>query len=233
MAESNELLLTPTLESDRALKSVDLYSEENTLGGNHSQRIMEGEITVGRPLLNCIARKQSGSDLLRWDYYSVDIPFTLHRLDGDRAYELAVFQVTLKDSSSIACDLFPSEAITAETKVKKTLSVSSDFKFKYKMIDTGVGGKSDSSLEYVVLTPTVTPFGKGENQFYWEYRGFNEQSVIPGVKQAAVILQVPHGLRRISIELTYRADVTERLFGVLSRRKTKTDVIPMVWELAR
>jgi len=233
MAEPSELVLQSTIEPDRELKTIDLYSEENSLGSGSLQRIMEGEITIGKPTIKYIPSKQPVHGPVKWDYYSVDTPFTLHRLEGERYYELAVFQVTLKEPSSIANDLFPTDIITVETKVKKTLSISSDFKFSFKAIEADFGGKGEDSLEYIVLTPLVTPFGKGEKQFYWEHKEFKEQHVFPGVKQAAVILQVPHGLKRISADLEYKADVVETLFGMITKRKSKTDTVPVTWELSK
>jgi len=233
MAESSELVLQSTIEPDRVLKTIDLYSEENPLGSGSLQRIMEGEVTIGKPTIKYIQQEKSVHRLVNWDYYSVDAPFTLHRLDGDRYYERAVFQITLKEPSSIAYDLFPTDIITVETKVKKALSISSDFKFSIKAIEANFEGKGEDSLEYIVLTPLVTSFGKGENQFYWEYKEFKEQHVFPGVKQAAIILQVPHGLKRISADLEYKADVVETLFGVITKRKSKTDTVSVTWELSR
>ncbi len=233
MAESSELVLQSTIEPDRVLKAVDLYSEENSLGSGSLQRIMEGEVTIGKPTIKYIPQEQSAHGSVKWDYYSVDAPFTLHRLDGNRYYERAVFQVTLMEPSSIAYDLFPTDIITAETKVKKALSISSDFKFSFKAIEATIGGKEEDSFEYIVLTPLVTPFGKGEKQFYWEYKEFKEQPVFPGIKQAAIILQVPHGLKRINVDLEYKADVVETLFGMITKRKSKTDTVPVTWELSK
>jgi len=233
MAEHSELVLQSTIEQDRELKTIDLYSEENSLGSGGLQRIMEGKITIGKPTIKYIPWKQPAHRPVKWDYYSVDTPFTLHRLDGERYYELAVFQVTLKELSSIAHDLFPTDTITVKTKVKKTLSISSDFKFSFKAIEADLGGKEEDSFEYIVLTPLVTPFGKGEKQFYWEHKEFKEQHVFPGVKQAAIILQVPHGLKRISADLEYKADVVETLFGMITKRKSKTDTVTVTWELSK
>lgn len=234
MAEAtSELVLQATIEPDRKMKTIELYSEEHSLGSGDLQQIMEGKITIGNPTIKYITSKQPAREQVQWDYYTVDIPFTLHRLDGNRYYELAVFQITLKEPSSSANDLFPANIVTVETRVKKTLSISSDFKFGFKAIEAGLGGKGEGSLEYIVLTPLVTPFGKGEKLFYWEHKEFKEQHVFPGVKQAAVILQVPHGLKRINADLDYRADVVETLFGVITKRKSKTDTVPVTWELSK
>jgi hypothetical protein len=227
------LVLQSTIKPDRELQTIDLYSEEKSLGSGGLQRVMEGKVTIGKPTIKYIPWKQPAHVPVKWDYYSVDTPFTLHRLDGERYYELAVFQVTLKEPSCIANDLFPTDIITAETKVKKTLSISSDFKFSFKPIEVELGGKEEHSLEYIVLMPLVTPFGKGEKQFYWEYKEFKEQHVFPGVKQAAFILQVPHGLKRINADLEYKADVVETLFGMIMKRKSKTDTVPVTWEFSR
>lgn len=234
MAEPiSELVLQSTIEPDREMKTIDLYSEENSLGNGGLQRIMEGKITIGEPTIKYIPRKQPTQGPVKWDYYSINTPFTLHRLDGNRYYELAVFQVTLKEPLSIANDLFPKDIITVETRIKKALSISSDFKFSFKVIEAGLGGKGEGSLEYIVLTPLITPFGKGEKQFYWEHKEFNEQHVFPGVKQAAVILQVPHGLKHINVDLEYKAYVVETLFGMITKRKSKTDTVTVNWELSK
>jgi len=233
MAEPSELVLQSTIEPDRELKTLELYSEEHALGSGNVQRVMEGKITIGKPMIKHIPWKQPAQGPMKWDYYSVDTPFTLHRLDGERYYELVVFQITLKEPASIANDLFPTDIITVQTKVKKTITVSSDFKFSFKAIEADLGGKKEEdSLEYILLTPLVTPFGKGENQFYWEHKEFKEQHVFPGVKQAAIILQVPHGLKHISVELEYRADVVETLFGMMTKRRSKTETLPVIWELS-
>lgn len=232
MPESSELILRQDIEPDSVLKTIDLYSEENSLGSGGLQRIMEGKVTIGKPMIKNIPLKQSAQGVVKWDYYIVDTPFTLHRLDGERYYELAVFQVTLKEASSIAKDLFPRDIITVKTKIKKSLSISSDLKFSFKAIETGLGEKKEDSLEYIILTPLLTPFGKGESQFYWEYKEFNEQHVFPGIKQAAIILQVPHGLKRISADLGYKADVVETLFGMITKKKSKTDTVLVTWDLS-
>ena len=232
MTTLNELVLQSEITPDRTLKTVSLYSEENALGSER-QRIREGEISIGSPVINQIQLEESEGELSRWNYYTIDIPFTLHRLDEQRHYDLVVFQITLGEASSIARDIFPREVVTAETKIKKSLSISSDLKFSFQPIETSFGSKEEDSLEYIVLKPLLTPFGKGERQFYWEYKKFNEQSVLPGVKQAAFILQTPMELEAINVHFDYEADVSEKLFGVITKKKTKTDRFTESWLLPK
>jgi hypothetical protein len=233
MAQTPVLVLQSTMESDGAVKTIDLYSEEPSLGSGGMQRIVEGRVSTGNPRVKYLASSLPEKGKIKWDYYGIDIPFTLHRLDGERYYEVVLFRVTLKDMRSIAYDIFPSDSIKSTTKVKKNVSFTADMKFNLKAMEANTGANIADSSEYIVLTPVLTPFGKGENQFYWEHKGFNGQPVTPGVKQAAVVLRVPHGLRQINANLEYRADIVETLFGVMTVRKSKADAFPVTLKLAR
>lgn len=233
MAQTPDLVLQSSLEPDSGLTSLDLYSEEATLGGTRLQRIVEGKITIGQPRVRFLSSSQPVLGKIEWDYYSVYIPYTLHRLDGDRHYEVVVFQVTLKGPRSIAYDIFPSDSIKAETKVRKNLSYSADMKFNIKAFEVGAGTTTQDTNEYVLFTPLFTSFGKGESQFYWEHKGFKGQAVATGIKHAAIVLRVPHGVRQIKADLDYRADVFDPLFSFIPLRKTKTDHFPLTLGLKK
>lgn len=233
MAQTHDLLLESTLESKNDLLTLDLYSEELTLGGSGIQRIREGQITVGKPRIKFLSSSKALDGKIKWDYYSVYIPYSLQSLDGGRHYELAIFQVTLKDPRSIAYDIFPSNSIKATTKIRKNISYTADMKFNFKAVEVGGGAKTEDTSEYTVLTPILTPFGKGESQFSWEHRGFKGQHVSPGIKHAAIVLQAPHGLRQIKADLNYRADVYDPLFSFIPFRKIKMDHFPLTLGLTQ
>ncbi len=233
MAQPDEVMLQGKIEPDQVLKTVDLYSEEKSLGAAGGlQRIMEGEVTIGIPVIGHALRNQREPSPIRWDYYSISLPFTLHRLDGNRYYESAVFQVTLDNSTITAADLFPTD-ITAETKIEKRLSISPELKISFKQAEAVMKGEVESSREYIILAPRITAFGKGQRQFYWEYKEFREQPVFPGDKQAVVVLQVPHGTTQVSAQLDYKAIVIEKVFGVLSKKNVKSGTLPVSWKFPK
>ncbi len=233
MARADEVMLQQKIEPDQVLKTVDLYSEENSLGASKGlQRIMTGEVTIGNPVVEKALRSQNTADSVHWDYYSISLPFTLHRLEGNRYYESAVFQVTLDNSKITAADLFPTD-ITIETRIEKKLSLSSEFKLSFKQVDAGLNAGEELSREYIVLAPCITAFGKGQQQFYWEYKKFREQPVFPGDKQAVVVLRVPHGMTQVTAQLDYEAVVAETLFGITLKKNVKSGRLPVIWTLPK
>ena len=233
MAHADEVLLQGGIEPDQVLKTVDLYSEEKSLGASKGlQRIMTGEVTIGMPVVEKVLRNHGKADSVHWDYYSISLPFTLHRLEGNRYYESAIFQVTLNDSQITATALFPTD-ITAETKIEKKLSLSPEFKISYRQAEAGINAEKESSKEYIVLAPCITAFGKGQQQFYWEYKQFREQPVFPGDKQAVVVLRVPRGMTQVSAQLDYEAVVAETLFGIVYKKNIKSGVLPVSWKLPK
>lgn len=234
MAEPGEVLLQDSLDPQEALKTLDLYSEESSLGpdGTRLQRVMEGEITVGIPVLDRTRVGRPKNEPQGWEYYSLSLPFTLHRLDGNRYYETAVFQVTMDDAEITAEDLFPSE-ITTKITVERKLSVLPEVKLGFKVAEGKVGMGTERNTNYVVLEPYITAFGKGQRQFYWEYRKWQDQPVHPGDKQAVVILRVPRGVRTVAAHLEFKAIVVEKVLGVWRKRNAKTGGFPITLKLPK
>ncbi|MCO5382629.1 MAG: hypothetical protein NHB15_11470 [Methanosarcina barkeri] len=233
MAQSNEFILQDKINSDQVWKTVDLYSEEKSLGSEASlQRIMEGSVTIGNPVICSILRNQGETGATFWDYYIVSLPFTLHRLDGNRYYKFSIFQVTLDNPIITATDLFPQD-ITTETKIEKRFSISPKLQISFNKIAKGdmkIGG-IESSKEYITLAPLITAFGRGQRQFYWEYKEFREQPVLPGDKQAVALLRIPHGTTKISAQISYKAVVIVTLFGMCVNKDVKSDTLPVTWVL--
>ncbi len=233
MVQSNDIILQEKIESGQVWKTVDLYSEEKSLGSDTGlQRVMEGSVTMGNPIISNVIRNHREIGSTFWDYYIVSLPFTLHRLDGDRHYRSSVFRVTLDNSNITAIDLFPQD-ITTETKIERKLSISPKIQIRFNKIANGSMkiGKIESSKEYITLLPLITSFGRGQQQFYWEYKEFREQPVLPGDKQAIALLRTPHGITQINAQIDYKADIIVTLFGVLRSKVVKSDTILVTWML--
>jgi hypothetical protein len=232
MADAADVVLREDIDQEQAVATLDLYSEEKSLGteGPLLQRITESQITIGLHEVEVVS-SQPDQGTTSWDYYSVYQPFTLHRLTGERYYESAVFQVTIDNPSVTAADLFPKNVIM-ELKIERRVSITPQLKFSYKIVEASAGGEVGTSISYVSLLPVITSYGEGERQFYWEYKAHQEQSVLPGTKQAAVVLRVPHGLNRITATVEYAAVVVETMLGGLYRKKdTKTGEYVVTWRL--
>lgn len=203
-------------------KEPDPFHWKSQKETDQIHRIMMKAITIGTPLISHIPQNQKESESINWDYYCISLPFTLHRLDGNRYYESLVFQVTLSDPRITAVDLFP-QNITAKTGIENKLSISPELKIAYKQVKMDIGGKAKSSKENIItLEPRITAFGKGQHQFYWEYKELCEQPSLPGSKQAIVLLRVPYGNTKITTKLSYKAIVVEKIFGVLIRRDVES-----------
>ena len=232
-----DLRLLSTLKPQNVLNSLDIYSldiysTELTLGTG-TQRIREGGITIGKPRVQFLASSKPLNGKIDWDYYSVYIPYSLQSLDGGRRYVLAVFKVTLKDPRSIAHDIFPPNSIKIATKVRKIISFTADMKFNYTTVALSGSTATQDTNEYVVLTPILTPLGKGESQFSWEHKGLNGQYVLPGIKHAAIVLKAPHGLRRIMSDLDFRVNIHDPDFNSTSSSESSIDSFPFTLELIK
>jgi hypothetical protein len=237
--QQRDLRLLSTLKPQSVLNSLDIYSnsldiynEEATLSTG-TQRIREGGITIGKPRVQFLASSKPLNGKIDWDYYSVYIPYSLQSLDGGRRYILAVFKITLKDPRSIAHDIFPPNSIKIATKVRKIISFTADMKFNYTAVALSGGTTTQDTNDYVVLTPILTPLGKGESQFSWEHKGINGQYVSPGIKHAAIVLKAPHGLRRIMSDLDFRVNIYDPDFNSSSSSEPSIDSFPFTLELIK
>lgn len=85
------------------IASLDLYAEEPVLRGADSRFVREAGIAFGRPTVGPVADDelpvlaQRRSDLLRWRFTRVVVPFDLEDLPGGRWYVEATVRMTFDD----------------------------------------------------------------------------------------------------------------------------------------
>ncbi len=237
---SNELL-----PSSEATVTLDILSQENVLRdtetrgetrGLPQRMILEGQITLNPhghiffipPLESTVAKPLLIPDRKKWDLYLVYLPFTLHEAPGKAYYEKLTFGIDLVTPGAIAYDLFPDGIIT-EVEETKTYTLSPQITFK----EVGVSlGQISRQIQFKGLRPTITAFGKNQNEFYWIHRGFKEQKmIIPGTKHAAVILQVPHGTTLVDGRVYCDVVIVKKMVGGFRQKDGKVSDYPIHWEL--
>jgi hypothetical protein len=228
VSDADTLVLRDRIDEQDTLVTLDLYHEEKSLGGPLLQRITDGSLSVGRPSVKAL----TGSRADKWVYYVVNQPFTLHRLEGGRYYESAVFQVTLDDPEITAEDLFPKN-VTTELKLDEKLSVTPAVKAGFKFGEASISAGVEKTKSYLTLLPLITAYGVGEREFYWEYKAPEKQPLLPGAKQAAIILRVRRGVSNVVGQAVYKAVIVEKSFGGLYKsREATTGSYPVAWQLA-
>ncbi len=199
--------------------------------------VLEGKITLNpeRSLVYFLPSTASTPkqlmltlDRAKWDLYLIIIPFTLHEAYSDKYYQKITFFVDLANPDATAFDLFP-KSILSQEEVTQTYALSSQFKIK------GV----DANLEYIgqvlrfgALRPIIQAAGEGENKFYWTYRGISEHDgVIPEIKYALIVLQVPHGTLDVNGTIHYEVVLVKKWFGLWEQQDSRTDTHPIHWKL--
>jgi hypothetical protein len=224
----NELVLRGEIGEQDALTTLDLFHEEKVLGPPLLQRITDGTLTVGRPRISRIASTRHEGD---WAWYIIDQPFTLHRLEGERYYESAVFQVTLDNPAITAEDLFPKD-VTTEIKIDSKLTITPSVKAGFKFGEASLSAGFEKTKSVVTLLPLIAAFGIGEREFYWEYKAPESQPLAAGTKQAAMILRVPRSAGLVLGKAAYRAVIVEKGFTrILNKRDAKTGDHFIRWSL--
>ncbi|MDD5228471.1 MAG: hypothetical protein PHD53_06685 [Methylococcales bacterium] len=221
--EVDSLVFEPEpLGSSDLLKMLDITSVENIRGfalpGTEDEselRVVDGRVSVGKPLVYKL--KNPKSNLLsqhneKYHFYLVEFRFTLHPPENKRRYEEMKLEVKLADPKVSALRLLP-------TSVKTEIDISQTFDIGFSIAhpespQISVGAKSGQTVTFKQLLPITTAFGNGESNFYWIYsKPPGTETVEPGTRMVATVIQVPDGLRSLSATIQWTVKLNRSIFG--------------------
>jgi len=206
-------------------KSLYFYSEDMTLGNAAPARTIEATVRLGKQhVTNLQVPPGRGIDPEHWSLHLIEVPFTLEKAPGEKAYKQVVFRVALTDPTATAYDLFP-PSVTEERKT--TLKFGLDPKLKFQWAD--IGTQLTYETEFEVLVPRITLYDVGRSEFRWEYEGTYSAPVLPGTRYALIILEVPKELAEVRGEVSFEATVLTGRFDLLREVTTYTSKLPVVW----
>lgn len=239
MSLAEELILDelPIVDTDsnQQIRTLDLYSEDRTLGPNDSPiMIKEGKITYKDWYIKYLSPKDEtplawpiDADRKKWDLYFIRFPFTINAPPDSRYYKKVTFHVSIKDDSATAFDLFPKD-IKIKEEVEKVIGIAPEGKFKGVELKLG---SYNTKVNFTRLRPEIDAFGEGESSFYWVYAGLKSEGVSPGTKHALIILKVPHGKQQVSGQIYYEAVMSKEWLGDWRSTEVNSAKAPFVWKL--
>lgn len=231
------------LTADAVITSREILSEQTLLGpGDERFSVREGRIAVGKPTLYALKPpKLDGGRLvtLRGDkpstFYLVVFRFTLELEPGERRYGKMHFKVALSDPQATAFQLIPERVVTEED-VKKGydigFSISLPGDKSKSPVAVEVDGKATQTIGFVRLIPEITAFGSGKSVFSWQFTGRGDQSLAPGTKTAAAVIQIPADTKRLRAMIACDVDLErtrfERWFKVPTKIEELSVELPLL-----
>ncbi len=208
------LVLEPEpLATGDLLKTLDIVSAQKTLGEGKGVRVVDGRVSVGRPLIY----KLTKPDLLgkhdeKSHFYLVEFRFTLHPPENKRRYEEMKLEVKLSNPKAIALQLLPTRVETKE-------DVNQNFDIGFSIAppespQTSVGANFKKSVSFTLQLPIVTAFGDGESDFYWVYsKPHGAETVEPGSRKVAAVIEVPDDTHLLSATIQWKVKLNRSFLG--------------------
>jgi hypothetical protein len=211
--EEASLILEPQpLAEGDVLKTLDIVSEQKTLGTENSFTVVDGRVTIGKPLVYKLTNPKPGLLKLHNEkshFYFVEFRFTLHPSENKRRYQEMKFGIRLSNPKATGFELFPSK-IETEEDVKKSFDVGFTIAIP-ESPQSSVGAKATRQVSFKQLTPVTTAFGDGESSFYWIYsKPHNADMIEPGSRVVAAVIQVPDGERSLSAIIQWDVKLNRR-----------------------
>jgi nucleoside phosphorylase len=224
----------PLIESETSI-TLAIVSESETWRGGAGQEEIEGRITLD-PQSNLLytlsslpEEEVSSPGGAEWDFYLVDIPFTLHKAPGKSSYHEVTFILELETPGSTAFDLFPAD-ITTPVHDPTFYTVSAEMKIE-KVANPQ---EYSRSIRFTSIYPIITAFGEGEQHVYWRYEESSQQKEVrPGIRHTLIILRVPHGTSAIDGVIRYRVVIAKHLRGLWRSREGHVPSYPVRWTLGK
>jgi hypothetical protein len=211
--EETSLILEPQpLAEGDVLKTLDIVSEQKTLGRANSFTVVDGRVTIGKPLIYKLTNPKPG--LLKphnekSHFYLVEFRFTLHPPENKRRYQEMKFGIRLSNPKAKGFELFPSK-IETEEDVKKSIDVGFTIALP-ESPKTSIGAKATRQVSFKQLTPVTTAFGDGESNFYWVYsKPHNADMIEPGSRVVAAVIEVPDNERSLSATIEWNVKLNRR-----------------------
>nr|VFK25374.1 MAG: hypothetical protein BECKMB1821G_GA0114241_101320 [Candidatus Kentron sp. MB]VFK29152.1 MAG: hypothetical protein BECKMB1821I_GA0114274_100856 [Candidatus Kentron sp. MB]VFK74696.1 MAG: hypothetical protein BECKMB1821H_GA0114242_100855 [Candidatus Kentron sp. MB] len=214
--------------------TLELYSEEQTMGIGGTRKTIESKVTFGKQKFYALRERDkrpsnpmaepnpSGSS-----YYLVEIPFTLHPPAGKRDYEKFTIKIDLATDGATAFRMFPYSVVTRKD-VEKGLDLSAKLSIK----GIGVGADGSYIVRFPHIYPLVTAFGVGEQNFYWNFerQEGSGSPLLPGSRRTLILLEVMQGTKLVTGILHAKATIKDSIpfFG---SQNIIADDYPIEWNL--
>lgn len=211
--EQNVLILDAEPESsDDVLKTVDITSKEKTLGGNDEFKIVDGKVSVLKPLVYKLTKPEEtplGQDSKNSRFYLVQFRFTLHPPETKRRYENMRLRVKLSNPNITTLKLIPT-SVTTEADVNQSF----DLGFSIGIPETKIGANAKQTVAFKRLLPTVVAYSYSDSDFYWEYsQAPGANTVESGEKTVATVIQVPDSVQSLSATIDWKVKLTRSFLG--------------------
>lgn len=230
--EATSLVLEPEpLAAGDLLKTLDIVSTEKTLGEGGEFRVVDGKVSIGRPLVYKLINPKPellGQRSKKSHFYLVEFRFTLHPPETKRRYEEMKLEVKLSNPKAAAFQLLPTRVETEED-----VNQSFDIGFSIapsESASASLEAKMGQTVAFKRLIPVITAFGDGESDFYWVYSKPNgAQTVEPGSRKVAAVIEVPDGSRSLNATIQWKVKLNRSFLG--DWRDVPVSVEPMTVNL--
>lgn len=210
--EENVLILdAEPLATTELLKTVDITSTEETLGDGDKFKIVNGKISIGRPLVYKLTKPKPGFiGQQSENFYLVEFRFTLHPPETKRRYEKMELKIQLSNPEAVALQLLPT-SVETEADVSQTFDIG--FSIALPDNTASAEAKMGQTVAFKQLIPVITAFGDGDSGFYWIYaKPKGADTVVPGSRKVAAVIAVPDGSRSLSATIQCTVELYRSFF---------------------
>jgi hypothetical protein len=212
--KQNVLVLDDEAESSGdILKTVDITSKEKTLGGNDEFRIVDGKVSVLKPLVYKLTKPKEtplGQDK-NSHFYLVKFRFTLHPPETKRRYEGMTFKVKLSSPNVTTLQLIP-DKVETEADVNKDFDIG--FSIGIPGTESSIGANTKETVNFKKLVPSIVAYNNNDAEFYWKYsKAPGADTVEPGIKTVAAVIQVPDAIHSLGATINWEVKLNRSFLG--------------------
>lgn len=230
--EAALLVLEPEpLAPGDLLKTLDIESKQSTLGNEGDFTVVDGKVSVGRPLVYKLTNPKPGllgKDSEKSHFYLVEFRFTLHPPENKRRYQEMKLEVKLSNPNATAFQLLPPRAVTEED-----VNQSFDLGFSIASLEssgTSIGANVKQTVAFKRQFPIITAYGDGESDFYWVYsKPPSAEMVEPGSRMVAAVIQVPAEASSLSATIQLKVSLEHSFLG--DWRNVPVNIAPLTVNL--